>query len=92
MDSASNDTGSRAGMMLISPNGHKIHCAIYFGFKALNNKAEYEALIAGLRLTRELQVCNMKIFSNSQLMVNQVNDIYLARWEKMAAYLDKVNE
>ena len=34
----------------------------------------------------------MKIFSDSQLMVNKVNDICLARGEKMAAYLDKANE
>ena len=55
MDGASNENGSGAGMMLISPEGHKIHCALCFGFQASNNKAEYEALIAGLQLTRELQ-------------------------------------
>ena len=79
-------------MMLISPEGHKIHYAICFGFKASNNEAEYEALIAGLRLSRELQVRNVKIFNGSQLLVNQVNDIYLARREKMATYLDKAKE
>ena len=63
-----------------------------FGFKASNNEAEYEALTVGLCLTRELQVCNVKIFSDSQLVVNQVNDIYLARWEKTTAYLDKAKE
>ena len=90
MDSASNDTGFRAGMMLISPEGHRTHCAIYFGFKMSNNEAEYKALIMGLYLARELQVHNVKIFSDSQLVVNQVNEIYLA--EKMAAYLDKAKE
>ena len=54
MDDASNNTGSGASVMLISPEGHKIYCAIRFGFKASNNKAEYEALIAGLRLAHEL--------------------------------------
>ena len=61
-------------MILISPEGYKIHCAIRFGFKALNNEAEYEAeykaLIAGLCLIHELQVCNVKIFNDSQLVVN----------------------
>ena len=66
-------------MMLISLKGHKIHCAIRFGFKALNNEAEYEAQIAGLCLARELQFHDVKTFSESQLVVNQVNDIYLAR-------------
>ena len=70
VDSASNDNGFRVGMMLISPEGHKIHCAIRFVFKASNNKAEYEALITGLRLVCELQARNVKIFSDSQLVVN----------------------
>ena len=67
---ALNDTGSGASMMLISPKGHKIYCAIRYGFKALNNEAEYEALIAGLHLARELQVRNVNILSDSQLVVN----------------------
>ena len=28
VDSASNDTGSEVGIRLISPEGHKIHCAL----------------------------------------------------------------
>ena len=92
MDGASNDTGSRAGMMLINLEGHKIHCAIHFGFKASNNEVEYKALIVGLRPARELQVCNVKIFSDSQLVMNQVNDIYLARRKKMVTYLHKAKE
>ena len=79
-------------MMLISPEGHKIHYAISFRFKVSNNEAEYEALIASLYLARELQVYNVKIFSDSQLVMNQVNDIYLAIGEKMATYLDKAKE
>ena len=51
----------------------------------MNNEAEYVTLIAGLTLARELQVRNVKIFSDSQRVVNQVNDIYLARGEKMVA-------
>ena len=57
-------------MMVINPEGHKIYCAIRFEFKASNNKAKYKTLIAGLCLARELQVRNVKIFSDSQLVVN----------------------
>ena len=45
VDGASNEKGLGAGMMLKSPEGHKIHYALCFGFQALNNEAEYEALI-----------------------------------------------
>ena len=57
-----------------------------------NNEAEYKALIAGLRLAKVLQAHNVKVYSDSQLVMNQVNDIYLARGERMAAYLEKTNE
>ena len=89
MDDTSSYTGSGAGIMLISPKGHKIHCVLSFGFRSSNKKAEYEALIAGLRLARELQAHNIQIYSDSQLVVNQVNDTYLARGDKMAAYSSK---
>ena len=59
---------------------------------ALNNEVEYKALIAGLHLECKLRACTVKIFSDSQLVVNQVNDIYLARGEKMAAYVEKAKE
>ena len=65
MDDSSNDTGSRASMMLISPEGHKIHYIVRFGFKASNNKAEYKAQIASVRMAHKLQLYNVKIFSNS---------------------------
>ena len=79
-------------MMLISLEGHKIHCALCFRFQASNNEAEYEALIVGLRLARELQACHLRIYSTSQLVVNQLNDIYLARGERMTTYLEKAKE
>ena len=75
--------------MLISPEGHKIRCALRFKFRASNKEAEYEALIAGVRLAKELQACNIQIYNDSQLVVNQVNGIYRAYGDKMAAYLEK---
>ena len=41
INGTSYENGSRAGMMLIRPEGQKIHCALHFGFQASNNKAEY---------------------------------------------------
>ena len=73
--------------MLISPEGHKITCALKFGFKASNNKAEYEAFLGGLRLAKEMKVGYLQIFSDSQLVVKQVTEEYQARGERMAAYL-----
>ena len=41
---------------------------------------------------RELRAHNPKIYNESQLAVNQVNDVYLARGERMAAYLEKAKK
>ena len=66
-----------------------MHCALKFGFNASNNKAEYEVLIAGLKLAKEMKVESLEIFSDSQLVVHHINDEYQAREEKMAAYLQR---
>ena len=78
--------------MLISLKGHKIYCVLRFRFYASNNEAKYKALIARLRLSKELQARNLRIYSDSQLVVNQVNNIYLVRREKMITHLEKAKE
>ena len=69
-----------------------MHCTLRFGFKASNNKVEYEALLAGLKLAREMRVESLDIYSDSQLVVCQVTNEYQARSEKMVAYLRKAKD
>ena len=54
MDGSLNKCGSGAGLMLVSPENHRINSALWFTFKVSNNEAEYEALLAGLRLAKKL--------------------------------------
>ena len=46
------------------------------GFKATKNKAEYEALIAGLNLAKDMGIKKLDIRSDSQLVVNQLLGTY----------------
>ena len=55
-----------------------MYCALKFEFKASNNEAEYEALIAGLNLTKKMKVESLEVYSDSQLIVCQVTDEYQA--------------
>ena len=48
VDGSSNENGSEARIILISPEGHRFHTALRFRFKASNNEAEYKALLAEL--------------------------------------------
>lgn len=45
VDGSTIENGSRAEIMLISPEGHKITAPTHFKFKASNNEADREALI-----------------------------------------------
>ncbi|KAK3026499.1 hypothetical protein RJ639_041796 [Escallonia herrerae] len=57
---------------------------------ASNNEAEYEALLAGIRLAHALKVDSLSVHSDSQLVVNHVLGDYEARDERMAQYLNLV--
>nr|GEZ28167.1 reverse transcriptase domain-containing protein [Tanacetum cinerariifolium] len=49
-DGASNSDRSGAGLMLIDLKGKEYTYALHFEFEIKNNEAEYEALLAGLRI------------------------------------------
>ena len=92
VDGATNAQGSGAGLILTSPNGIDIEYALRFGFRASNNEAEYEAVIAGLNLAHSMEVDQLEVCSDSRLVVKQIEDSYEARGEKMILYLKKVRE
>ena len=58
----------------------------------MNNEAEYEALIASLGLAREMGTNQIRILSDSQVVVNQINGTYQDKDLKMSTYLKKALE
>ncbi|XP_020421233.1 uncharacterized protein LOC109949580 [Prunus persica] len=87
VDGSSNAQGCGAGLVLISPDKVALEYALRFKFQASNNEAEYEALLAGLRLAKEMDARQIQIFSDSQLVVHQVNQDFTAKDASMTAYL-----
>ncbi|GJU33108.1 reverse transcriptase domain-containing protein [Tanacetum coccineum] len=51
--------------------------------------AEYEALLAGLRITAQIGVRNIRVSVDSKLVINQVLGTYIAKEENMIKYLEK---
>ena len=90
MDGSSNQQGSGAGVILEGPNGVLIEQSLCFAFKASNNQAEYEALIAGMLLAREMGARNLLAKSDSLLVTGQVTGEFQAKDPQMAAYLEYV--
>nr|KYP35063.1 Transposon Ty3-I Gag-Pol polyprotein [Cajanus cajan] len=72
---SSNVKGSGAGIILEGPNNMMLELAIKFDFQATNNQAEYEALLAGLRLAKDVGVKRLMCCSDSKLITKQIKHI-----------------
>ncbi|XP_070005182.1 uncharacterized protein [Nicotiana sylvestris] len=82
---------SGLGMFLVPSTGETIRQAIKC-HSITNNEVEYEAMIAGPELARELGMNQIIIKSDSQLVVNQMLGTYANREARMQQYLEKVRE
>ncbi|GJY22422.1 reverse transcriptase domain-containing protein, partial [Tanacetum coccineum] len=78
-DGASNKHRSRAGLILIDLEGAEYSYALRLNFANSNNDAEYEALLAGLRIATKMKVEKMHPFVDSKLVANQVERSYEAK-------------
>ena len=87
IDGAANQRGSRVGLVLVSPERITIEKSLRFGFSVTNNEAEYEALLEGMSMIQKLGGKCISIFSNSRLIVGQVNGELEAKDERMQEYL-----
>ncbi|GJU94925.1 reverse transcriptase domain-containing protein [Tanacetum coccineum] len=82
--------GSGTSLMMTSPEGTEFTYELRFQFTASNNEAEYEALIAGLRIAAQMGVRNVQVSVDSKLVENQGLGTYVAKEENMVKYLEKV--
>ena len=64
-DRSSNRQARGTGVVLCTPEGDKIECMVRLDFPTTNNEAEYEALVAGLDLTRAAGAENMVVYCDS---------------------------
>ena len=79
MDGASSAMGAGAGIVIITLEGIRVKHSFRLGFKASNNEAEYEALLAGLRAVLDLGAWEVKVYLDSRLVVNQVEGSFEAK-------------
>ena len=92
MDGASNALGSGARIVIITPKGIKLEHSFRLGFRASNNKAEHEALLAGLRAVSDLGAREVEVYSDSRLVVNQVQRSFEAKDPQMIEYLRLIKQ
>ncbi|KAI5324122.1 hypothetical protein L3X38_033195 [Prunus dulcis] len=92
VDGASNQKGAGVGAVIITLDGTLLEQAITLGFPTSNNKAEYEALLIGMCLAKELSIKKLAIYSDFQLITNQASSGYMVKHPRMILYLNKVQE
>ena len=90
VDGASNQKGSRVGLVLMSSEKVVIEKSLRLNFSATNNEAEYEALLVGMAMVQRMGGKSIKLFSDSRLVVGQVRGEFEAKDERMQGYLSQV--
>jgi ribonuclease HI len=79
--------GAGVGVVLISPQGDKLKYVLRMSFpQASNNKAEYEAMLHGMKTAKACGATRLKIFRDSNLVVQQVMNRCDAISDNMTAY------
>lgn len=86
-DGSSGRGGSGAGIII---RGNLLFLAVLCRFEATNNVAEYEAVLKALRLARSIGIRRLVVFTDSQLVVNQVSGSFEARDPRLSWYLQIV--
>jgi ribonuclease HI len=64
----------------------------YYMGVATNNQAEYTGFLKGLERARNLGIDKISLFSDSQLVVNQMNGIYKVKNQELAPLHQQVKE
>jgi ribonuclease HI len=85
-----------AGVVLMDPSGEVREEHQEFLGQATNNVAEYRALLLGLKRARDLGIKKLRVFSDSELLVKQINGSYrvkqphlLALWQEVQRELQQ---
>lgn len=84
------DGGSRgnpgpaaAGFILADGSGRQLQGKALFLGQATNNAAEYTAIIKALEAAKQLGAKRLKVFSDSELLVKQINGQYKVKSEQI---------
>lgn len=73
-DGSKTQDGSRAGCVLIDPKHTKHLISNHLEFKCTNNIFEYKALVFGLQKAISLSVVELKVVSDSEIVIRKVHN------------------
>jgi len=82
-DGAARNRGAGVGIVFVMPSGGLVPYSLSLLKLSSNNMAEYEAIIMGVELAIEMCVGQLKVFSDSHLIIQQINGRYEVRNAKL---------
>ena len=77
-------------IVLQSPEGDVIKCAIRLQFPTTDNEAEYEIVLMRIDLAKVAEASLVIIHNDSQVFIGYINEEYEAKGEWMKKYLSLV--
>jgi len=80
------------GVIILSLQKDVLKYGVQLQFLATNNEAEYEAILTRLRIAKALGPRNLKLNTDSKLVVGHINSEYEAKEERMKRYLKLTNQ
>ena len=79
-------------VIMTSPENDVLKYGVQPQLLAINNEAEYEVVLASLRVARALGVKNVRLRSDSKLIVGKITNEYEAKKERMKKYLQLTSQ
>ena len=89
-DDAHSKFGKGAGIVFASPLGHIFKFAYRLEFDATNNVVEYEALLLGLDLAKDLKIKMLSIKGDYDLVILQVKNQFACKSDRLKKYRNAV--
>lgn len=91
------DGSSAAGVgsvsvVAISPGEYVLRYGVRLQFLAIINEVDYEAILTSLRVARALGARNLKLNTNSKLVVGNITNEYEVKEERIKRYLKLTNQ
>ena len=89
-DCAHSISGKGAGVVITSLRGQTFNFAYRLEFEATNNVYEYEALLLGLEMARDMGIKILNIKGDSDLIILQVKGQFACKCQRLKRYRNAV--
>ena len=85
-DDSHTQNGASIGIFFVTPHIYTIPKSYKLLFPCTNNIAEYKALLNGVKISLEWRITKLHIYGDSQLVINQIDNDYQTKDEKLIPY------